>query len=1115
MQKPWKIIIVLLAGILLPIMLQGQTVSKSFKREPLKQVLEEIELQTGYSFAFEEGEIDLRTPVSANFKDTGIDEVLNRILDPSLKYTINGKLIAISKKETAPSPTNGPGKISFTKTVISSADNQPLIGVGVIVDGKNQGTTTDLDGRFTLSVPQDAKTITFSCIGYESKTIAIQELVGIQIITLDEETNTLDDVVVVGFGTQKKESLVGAVQSVKPTELRLTSSNLSTSFAGKIAGVISVQKSGEPGVADGASFWIRGISTFGSGQSPLYIVDGVEITAQMLNNIAPESIESFSILKDATATSLYGSRGANGVMIITTKNGRNSEKMSINVRAELGSAQPTRTLRAADGITFMETFNEALATRAREPFYSKERIENTKAGLNPYLYPSVDWYGMLFKDWTINQNFNVNMTGGGKKVDYFMNVSAFNENGIIRKPDFSSFDTNINSQKYLFQANVNAWLTSTTKVSLKMNTQLHLSHVPAVSTNTLFGYALSGMPAEFAPVLPGEESDTFVRFGTAQRWTTGYCTNPYAQLCSGYSDQYRGHFTSALSVDQDLSFITKGLRAYGLVTFYNRVYSSVSQRMTPFLYMITDYSLSPDGTYNYSMYQAQQGNTYMTTSRGQDGLRELSLQAKLDYNRTFGKHEFGSTLVYHQKEKVYNIADAQEYASLPYREQGLAGRLTYNYNKIYMLEANFGYNGSENFAPGHRFGFFPSIAIGWVISNEKFFKPIKETINLLKLRASYGLVGNDVISSSYSDRFPYLSTVNMDKAYDLRLGPGLVQQHGPTMSVYGNRLATWETSKKLDVGFELGMFKSLNLIVDFFNEKRSGIFMQRTSLPSSFGLSGISPWGNTGKVDNEGIDASLDYNKAFSKDLIVSLRGTFTYAHNTIKYMEEPLYEYAYQYKAGKSINSFNLYQFDRYFIDEEDIKNSPDQSSLATLYPLLPGDVKYKDLNNDGVIDSNDMAWTDETGVPQISYGFGFSVYYKKFDLSMFFQGLAKYSILMSDFHPFSTATDPGTGLMQYIADDHWSEANPDPNAFYPRLSDRWNVNNTAPSTLYLKDGSFLRLKNAEFGYTWKMMRVYLSGSNLLTISKFKFWDPEKGSGNGLSYPLQRTYNVGIQLNF
>lgn len=1109
-----KIAVAVSMLLLLSLAAGAQTVTKNFRNASLKSVLEEIESQTGFSFVFNSSEVDTSAPITASFENSSLEAVLAKVLSPSYKYSTKGKMISISPKAESAQKSVA-RKDAIKATVISSADNQPLIAVGVTVPGTKKGVVTDINGEFELSLSPDDKVVTFSCLGYDEKTIKVEDLRNLKVIVMDEVANTLDDVVVVGFGTQKRESLVGAVQAVKPKELKVTSSNLSTSFAGKIAGVISVQKSGEPGVADGANFWIRGISTFGSGQSPLYIVDGVEISAQMLNNIAPESIESFSILKDATATSLYGSRGANGVMIITTKNGRNSEKMSVNVRAELGGSAATFRPHAADGITFMETFNEALTTRGKEPFYSQERIDNTKAGVNPYLYPNVDWYSMLFKDSTINQNFNINMTGGGKKVDYFMNATAFNENGIIRKPDFTSYDTNINSQKYLFQANVNAWITSTTKLSLKMNTQLHYSHVPATGTGTLFSYTLSGMPAEFAPVLPGEEGDTFIRFGTAERWTTGYCTNPYAQLCRGYSDQYRAHFTSALSVDQDLDFITKGLRAYGLVTFYNRVYSSVSQTMTPFIYTITGHTMNPDGTYNYDMIQTQQGNTYMTTGRSQDGLRELSLQGKIDYSREFGKHDVGATLVYHQKETVYNIADAEEYASLPYREQGIAGRLTYNYDKRYMVEANFGYNGSENFAPGHRFGFFPSIAGGWVISNEPFFKSMKDTVNMLKIRASYGLVGNDVISSSYADRFPYLSTVNMDFGYDLCLGAGLIQQRGPNMSVYGNELATWETSKKLDVGVEFGLFDSLNVIVDYFNEKRSGIFMQRSSLPSSFGLSGISPWGNTGKVDNSGIDASIDYNKVFNRDLVLSLRGTFTYAHNTIVYMDEPNYEWNYQYKAGHSINSYQLYVFDRYFYDEDDILNSPDQSAISTLYPLQPGDIKYKDLNNDGHVDANDQKWFDETSVPQITYGFGGTISYKKFDFSLFFQGLAKYSILMQNFHPFSTATDPGTGLMQFVAEDHWTVENPDQNAFYPRLSDRWNDNNTQNSDHYLKDGSFLRLKNAEFGYTWKSMRVYLSGTNLLTFTKFKYWDPEIGGGDGLSYPIQKTYNFGIQLNF
>ena len=1112
----FKKIAALIPCLLLTVALNAQTVTKAFRSVPLKTVLEEVERQTGYSILFENEDVDVSRPGTATFKDATLQTGLDTVLDKSLRYTVKGggKLVTISRRSPVSAPTAPNGEMTVAGTVISSADNQPIVGANIYVEGTNVGTTTDAGGNYKLTVPASAKTVTVSFLGYDTKKISVRDIHLFKLITLADASNKLEDVVVVGFGVQKKESLVGAVQSVKPSDLQTSSSNLSTSFSGKIAGVIAVQKSGEPG-ADGANFWIRGISTFGSGQSPLLILDGVEITNQMLNNIPPETIESFSVLKDATATALYGSRGANGVMIITTKNGRDSEKMTINLRAEFGASAPTRVPKVADGITYMETFNEARTTRGEKPYYSNEKIMGTKLGLDPYVYPNVDWYDMLFKDCTFNQNFNFNMTGGAKKIDYFLNASVYNENGIMRKPEASKFDTNINAQKYLFQANVSADATKATRVSLKMNTQLHYRHAPIQSVSDLFAYAMTGMPCEFPATLPGEESDTFVRFGTNNAWNSGFFTNPYAQLCRGYGDQFRGHFTSALTVNQNLDFITKGLSATGMATFYNRVYSAVYRSFTPFMYQLSDYNIDEAGNYSYTSNSTNTGTTYLGTTRGKDGYRELAFQAKIDYARTFGKHDVGATIVYMQKERNMNISDEQEYAALPYRQQGLAGRVTYGFDKRYLFEANFGYNGSENFAAGKRFGFFPSVAVGWVISNEPFWKGIKEQVNLFKLRASYGLVGNDVISKDYADRFPYLTTVDMGQGYDVYIGNNFERKYGPILSVYGNPNATWEESRKLDIGVEIGLFDSLNIIFDWFKEKRSGIFMQRTSLPSTFGMSGITPWANIGKVDNSGVDISVDYNKAFSKDLILSLRGTFTYAHNEIVEMDEPKYKWAYQYKAGHPINSIQCLIAEGLFRDEEEIASSPSQDIYATTYPIRPGDVKYRDLNDDKIIDDNDMCWTGNPTVPEIIYGFGFSLKYKGFDCSAFFQGQGKVSILMYNYHPFATAATPGSGLMQWIADEHWSEDDPNPKALYPRLSPLWNNNNTKASTLYVRNGKMLRLKTAEIGYTYKKMRVYVSGTNLLTFAPFKYWDPEKGSGNGLGYPLQRTYNLGFQFNF
>ena len=1112
----FKKIAALIPCLLLTVALNAQTVTKAFRSVPLKTVLEEVERQTGYSILFENEDVDVSRPVTATFKDATLQTVLDTVLDKSLRYTVKGggKLVTISRRSPVSAPTAPNGEMTVAGTVISSADNQPIVGANIYVEGTNVGTTTDAGGNYKLTVPASAKTVTVSFLGYDTKKISVRDIHLFKLITLADASNKLEDVVVVGFGVQKKESLVGAVQSVKPSDLQTSSSNLSTSFSGKIAGVIAVQKSGEPG-ADGANFWIRGISTFGSGQSPLLILDGVEITNQMLNNIPPETIESFSVLKDATATALYGSHGANGVMIITTKNGRDSEKMTINLRAEFGASAPTRVPKVADGITYMETFNEARTTRGEKPYYSNEKIMGTKLGLDPYVYPNVDWYDMLFKDCTFNQNFNFNMTGGAKKIDYFLNASVYNENGIMRKPEASKFDTNINAQKYLFQANVSADATKTTRVSLKMNTQLHYRHAPIQSVSDLFAYAMTGMPCEFPATLPGEESDTFVRFGTNNAWNSGFFTNPYAQLCRGYGDQFRGHFTSALTVNQNLDFITKGLSATGMATFYNRVYSAVYRSFTPFMYQLTDYNIDEAGNYSYTSNSTNTGTTYLGTTRGKDGYRELAFQAKIDYARTFGKHDVGATIVYMQKERNMNISDEQEYAALPYRQQGLAGRVTYGFDKRYLFEANFGYNGSENFAAGKRFGFFPSVAVGWVISNEPFWKGIKEQVNLFKLRASYGLVGNDVISKDYADRFPYLTTVDMGQGYDVYIGNNFERKYGPILSVYGNPNATWEESRKLDIGVEIGLFDSLNIIFDWFKEKRSGIFMQRTSLPSTFGMSGITPWANIGKVDNSGVDISVDYNKAFSKDLILSLRGSFTYAHNEVVEMDEPAYKWDYLSKVGHPINSINCLIAEGLFQDEEEIASSPSQAAYATEFPLKPGDIKFKDLNGDRVIDDNDKCWYGNPTVPEIIYGFGFSLKYKGFDCSAFFQGQGKVSIIMYDSHPFGTKATPGGGLMQWMADEHWREEAPDPNARYPRLSPEWNTNNTQANSLYVRNGRMLRLKNAEIGYTYKFMRVYVSGTNLLTFSPFKYWDPEKGSGNGLSYPLQRTCNLGFQFTF
>ena len=1097
----------IICGLIVSVSISAQTVSRTFRDMPLNKVLEEIERQTGYTFIFENAEIDPDQTITATFKDASIHSVLDRILGNSLQYSITGNIVSISKKAGTQQPgTDNRKTVTVSGTVISSADNQPIPGAGVIIEGTDTGVLTDLDGNYTLKLPPDAQAVTFAMLGYENKTILVKDIQLMKLVSLNESSSTLEDAVVVGFGVQKKESVVGAVQAVKPNTLDYPSSNLTSSFAGKIAGVIATQRSGEPG-ADGANFWIRGISTFGTNTSPLIVMDGVEINATMLNSIAPETIESFSILKDATATALYGSRGANGVMIITTKNGRDMERMQVNVRVENGWSMPTSVQAIADGVSYMQAYNEA----AGMMYYSQDKIDGTREGRNPYIYPDNNWYDILFKKFTMNQNVNANITGGGKRVDYFLNATFYNENGILDSPNASKFNTNVNYKKYLFQSNVSARITNTTRLSVRMNTQLHFRHAPSEDLTNLFFYTMRANPVHFPVTWPAETGDTFIRYGSAESPNGGTNElNPYALMCRGYGDRHYSYFTETVNLEQDLKFLTPGLKIKGQVSFHNYVYAATYKNTNPHYYKLDSYSQNPDtGEYSYQTSAiGTPGTDYYAISTGKDGYRENSVQASIEYSRVFKEaHDVNAMLVYHQRERVYNTPENNENDVLPYREQGLAGRITYAYKSRYLFEANFGYNGSENFAPKKRFGFFPSVAIGYNISNEPFFRPLKNTISLLKLRFSYGKSGNDVLDV----RFPYITEINTNTGMYWYVSPDFRGLTGTTIATLGNENAKWEESTKANLGIELGLFNDLTLIVDFFKEDRTGIFMQRRSTPASVGYTGTLPYANIGGVTNQGIDMSLEYNKVFSNDLILSVRGTLTYAHNEITERDEPPGTPEYQSELGHPINSILGLVADGLFADEEDIANSP----VHTYQQVRPGDIKYKDLNGDGQVDDNDMTIIGRPTTPELVYGFGASLKYRNFDLSAFFQGQGRVTVLMQDMHPFCDRGTSGFGITKWIADDHWSEANPNPDAAYPRLSTDWNQNNTKVSSFWIRNGSFIRLKTVEAGYTYKSLRFYITGSNLLTFTKFKYWDPELGGGNGLSYPLQRTFNIGIQYNF
>ena len=995
---------------------------------------------------------------------------------------------------------------------VKNVKGEPLAGATIKEKDQNENSVQSDDaGLFRIVLKGTTNSIIITSVGYAPLTVDVKGKTSVS-VSMQEDLKGMEDVVVVGYGRQKKISVVGAVQTIKPSELRVPTSNLSNSFAGKLAGVVAFQRSGEPG-ADGASFYIRGISTFSGATNPLIILDGVAVSQGDLNALAPEVIESFSILKDATATAIYGSRGANGVMIVTTKRGRNIDKPRINVRIENSISSPTSVPKFVGGARYMELYNEAVLGRGTgEIPYSKDKIDGTRAGLDPYLYPDVDWYHELFKSNAMNQTANVNVMGGGQKVDNFMSATFNNDNGILKKFNVNSYDNNITVRRYSFQNNLHADLSSTTQMSLKINTQFRDFHGPSKSASSIFGDIMNANGVDFPLMFPADSGSKSVRYGgkSGGRFNDGFLS-PFAEMVKGYTDNFQSTLVAVLDGEQKLDVVTKGLSFKALASFKNWSNTNTVRSKGYNQYQASNIVKRPDGTYAYDISRVGTvQNETLATSNGTSGDRTLYFQTSLDYNRTIArKHAVSGLLLYNQQE--YNINNPSDLiTSLPKRTQGIAGRATYAYDNRYLAEVNFGYNGSENFAKGKRFGFFPSAALGYVVSNEKYWDGLANTVSLLKFRGSWGLVGNDQIGGS---RFVYLSDINLNgQGYTTGINQDYTR-NGPSYLRFANPNISWEVAEKINVGMDMQLFRKLNFVLDVFRENRTGIFLTRNIIPESFGTLGTTVYGNLGAVKNQGFDLSVDYQGKIRKDFTVTLKGTFTYAHNTVIENDEPAFtRYKNLSLVGHPINSLLGYTAERLFIDGAEINRSPLQQIGGF---VAAGDIKYRDITNsiDGLnmINSDDRTYMGFPTVPEIVYGFGPSFQFKKLDLSFFFQGVARTSFFINGFHPFGTSDT--RNVLKFIDDDHWSPKNPNIFAAYPRLSKLENPNNTANSNYWLRDGSFLKLRNAEIGYSYKFARFYLSGYNVLTFSKFKLWDPEQGGGNGLGYPTQRIVNFGIQM--
>lgn len=1002
-------------------------------------------------------------------------------------------------------------------TLLDSKTKEPIIGAAIRTKGvSTQGTITDYEGNFSIKVKQNAVLIITS-IGYKTLEIEAKSIKNKPIL-LYEDSEVLSEVVITAFGTgQKKESVVGSIQTIRPTELQMPSSNLSTSFAGRLSGVVAYQRSGMPG-ENNSDFFIRGISTISGATSPLIIIDGVESSSGDLNVIDPEIIDSFSILKDATATAMYGTRGANGVMIIKTKSGADLDKPIIGFRLEANVATPTKKPKFVSGHEYMQLFNEAVTSQGTgEILYTEEQIENTRLGTNPYAFPNVNWYDEIFDDVAFNQKANFNIRGGGKRITYFMNMTINHETGMLkdRSKDFYSYKNNIDLFRYTFQNNIDFKMGETSKISLHLSASIDDMKTPATAVGNIYGSIMNTNPVDYPTYFPSE-GENWIKWGILNQGTVEDKSNPLHLATNGYGNSFASTVRANIDFNQKLDFITEGLNFNAKVSFKNWSQTHTQRSQPGNYYALNSVLKDPDGGYNYTITPiGSPAKPVLGTTRTTAGDRRIYFESVLNYQRSFGVHDVGGLLVCSLDEFALNSGDGL-LNSLPRRKIGYAARATYGYDNRYFIEFNAGYNGSENFAKGKRFGFFPSVAGGWNISEEKFWEPLKDKISNLKIRGSYGLVGNDQIGGA---RFIYLSEINLQSDglwYTTGHGNNKETLHGPTYNRFQNNNISWEIGKKLNVGIDFSLFNSLHIVIDGFQEIRKDIFQQKESIPNYLGTAGTKLYGNLAQVKSWGVDGSIDYGKQITKDFSVQLKGTFTYARNKVEKYDEAPGRRPANTGIGKPLNVHFGYVTNGLYIDNADIANNP-KSTLGNI-AIAPGDIKYVDQPDrdgkfDGLIDNGDKVAMGYPTVPQIVYGFGSTFQYKQWDFNFFFQGAARTSLMMSGFSPFGTSSN--RNVLKFVADNRWSPDDQNIYAKYPRLTRYDNNNNNQSSDYWLRNARFLKLKNLELGYRYKKMRIYVNAVNLLTFSPFKHWDPEMGGGAGLSYPTQKVFNLGLQVTF
>lgn len=1072
--------------------------------------MKQTKRKKNYSFSLKGACLTTCLMIGINFAGLASEnEKQTQIASPANHSSVDQPLPVVSPQQK--------GKTYQLSGLITDGNGDPVIGATVTIQGTTTGTSTDLDGKYTLQVAE-GNVIEVRYLGYntEERKIKGEKTLNFRLM---ESSVGLEDVVVIGYGRQKKESVVSSINTITTKELKVPTRNLTTNLAGQIAGLIAVQRSGEPGY-DNAEFWIRGQSSFKGGTNPLVLVDGVP---REMADIEPDEIETFTLLKDAAATAVYGAEGANGVIIITSKRGM-VQKPRISFRAEVNNMTPTRLPDFLGSADFLSLYNEALNNEGKQSIYDADLIAKYASGEDPDLYPNVRWLDLL-KDNSWSQRYTLNVRGGTEKARYFVSGAFYKENGIFKSNPSTLYNTNIGVERYNLRSNIDLDITKTTLLKVDLSGQYLVTNYPGTGTADIFKSMMVTPPFLF----PMKYSDGTV---AGHPRPSNSRSNPYNKLMeSGYAKEWRTSVQSKVDLEQKLDFLTEGLSARASISFDANMFFGVKRTRTPSQYQAT----GRDEQGKLMFKEVVQGSDNLSESKSNNGNKKIYFEAALNYNRIFGEHRVGGMFLYMQKEQQFHDN------ALPYRKQGLVGRVTYSFNDRYFVEGNFGYTGSETFAKGFRFGFFPAAGLAWYVSNEPFFpEAVRDVMPKLKLRASVGRTGNDNTGSS---RFMYRGTLKQDApGYDIGITDGAATNgagKGIIEALFEAPYLSWEIETKQNYGIDLGFFNNrIDIQVDYFRNRRYNILLQRSTVSNVTGFQQM-PWQNFGEVVNRGIDGSIVLNQQLG-ELKLSARGNVTFARNKIIEYDEVPQKHPWMEMTGKRLNNWNvyiaegLYTADDFIISGEglertyQLKEGIVSSSLSS--DIRPGDIKYKDMNGDGTIDSNDMVRdVGNPSVPELVYGFGFNAEYKGFYAGIFFQGAGNTSTVLGasepqGFYPFHWSYDETS--LRREALNRWTEQNPSQNVMFPRLRTNAHPHNTAASTWWMRDASFLRLKNVEIGYNFpkpllrkiniEALRVYLMGNNLAVWDNIKMWDPEIGNANaGLNYPLSRTFTFGLDFTF